>query len=149
VLKGSGHIRVSVNADSLNVDFVSAVLPKDETDLLKNDQVIYSYSVKKSNTTALTSTFNGDSPISIFPNPADDRFSIQMGNHEKHLESIRILSLEGKSLNLLKPEQQMGSNTNNLNTIDFNGNRLSNGIYCILLTFDDQSKAYKKLVVKR
>jgi hypothetical protein len=45
VLTGSGHLRVKVSADSVQVDFVHARLPKDEG-TVKNGQVAFSYSVK-------------------------------------------------------------------------------------------------------
>jgi hypothetical protein len=137
ILKGSGHLRYTVSPDSVRVDFVSAVLPKDETSQLKNDQVVYSYSVKNSNTTALPSLPVRMNPtISIQPNPAGAQFSLQLGSTEKQIDAVRILSLDGKTLNLFKPEQKSGKNTFVLSTTNFEGKSLSNGLYGLLVTFD-------------
>jgi hypothetical protein len=149
IMKGSGHLRFRVSPDSIRVEFVSAVLPKDETATLKNDQVVYAYSVKNSNTTALPRVGKSvDATLSILPNPARDQFSLQTGFLEKKIETVRILSLDGKMLNLLKPEQRTGKNTLVINTSNWNGKPLSDGLYGVLVTFDDQTSVLKNLLVK-
>lgn len=45
VLDGSGHLRVTISPSNVTVDYVRALQPADETPLVKNDEVVYSYSV--------------------------------------------------------------------------------------------------------
>jgi len=149
IMKGSGHLRFTVSPDSIRVEFVSAVLPKDETAVLKNDQVVYAYSVKYSNTTAIPKVGKSvNATLSILPNPARDQFSLQTGMLEKQIETVRILSLDGKTLNLFKPEQQTGKNTFVINTTNWSGKPLSDGLYGVLVTFDDHTSMLKNLLVK-
>ncbi|MCL1125049.1 metallophosphoesterase family protein [Shewanella surugensis] len=47
ILPPSGHLNVIVSPDNVTVDYVSSVLPEDETDNLKNGDIIYSYDVNE------------------------------------------------------------------------------------------------------
>ena len=77
VLKGSGHIRVTVNPDSVKVDYVSSRLAKDESDTLKNSQVVYSYSVKAKTISAVNNlSLTSATELNVFPNPASDYLNI-------------------------------------------------------------------------
>jgi len=67
---------------------------------------------------------------------------------EKQIETVRILSLDGKTLNLFKPEQQTGKNTFVINTTNWSGKPLSDGLYGVLVTFDDHTSMLKNLLVK-
>jgi hypothetical protein len=45
-LMNSGHLRVTVSADSVRVDYVKAVLPSDETPHHPNGEIAYSYTIR-------------------------------------------------------------------------------------------------------
>ncbi|MGD0090608.1 MAG: metallophosphoesterase [Planctomycetota bacterium] len=45
-LPNSGHLRVSVSPEQVQVDYVRCYLPKDETDKRKTGEVAYSYTIK-------------------------------------------------------------------------------------------------------
>ena len=45
-LPNSGHVRVTVSASEVTVDYVRAWLPKDEIDERKNGEVAYSYTIQ-------------------------------------------------------------------------------------------------------
>lgn len=142
-LKGSGHMRYTVSPDSIRVDFVSAVLPKDETAQLKNDQVVYSYAIKNTNVTALTPVVKiAAEGVSIAPNPARDQFSLHLSDSKRQIEGVRILSLDGKTRNLFRTEKEAGKTNIVLPTPS------SDGLYGIQVLFDDASSTFLKLVVK-
>ena len=45
-LPNSGHLRVTVSASEIKVEYVRAYLPQDETDAQKNGDVAYSYTIQ-------------------------------------------------------------------------------------------------------
>ena len=45
-LANSGHLRVTVSAEEVKVDYVRCYLPKDETDKQKSGEVAHSYTVR-------------------------------------------------------------------------------------------------------
>ena len=46
-LGNSGHVRVTVSADEVKVDYVRSCLPNDETDQRKNGALADSYTIKR------------------------------------------------------------------------------------------------------
>jgi hypothetical protein len=118
-------------------------LQKDETAQLKNDQVVYSYAVKNSNVTAVTTVAKTASEgVSIAPNPARDQFSLQLSDSKRQIEEVRILSLDGKTRNLFPMEKEAGRSIFVLPT------PANDGLYGIQVLFDDASSTFLKLVVK-
>ncbi len=45
-LPNSGHLRVAVSPDQVQVDYVRCYLPNDETDRRKSGEIAYSYTIK-------------------------------------------------------------------------------------------------------
>ena len=90
-LPGSGHLRVTVSPEKIQVDFVNAVLPKDGTSALKNGDVSYSYTVGSGGpaTTIMPATekFSG---IKTWPNPFSDQINIQFELKKQEAVEIRI-----------------------------------------------------------
>lgn len=93
-LKGSGHLRITVHPDSLKVDFVSALLPKDETPNSKNGDVLHSYSVKSNYISGINNvSLNSEEQICrVFPNPVAEEIRIQF---KRDLNSRTILKISG------------------------------------------------------
>jgi hypothetical protein len=77
-LGGSGYLRIIVSPDSMKVDYVGAVLPKDESVKLKNGNIIYTYSVKKSipSNTEINEVEPEKHKLTTFPNPVDKSLTI-------------------------------------------------------------------------
>jgi len=90
-LPGSGHLRVTVSPEKVQVDFVNAVLPKDETVQKKNGFVIYSYNVVSSGAvTSVKPSIEKNSGIKIWPNPFSDQINIQFELKKQEAVEIRI-----------------------------------------------------------
>ncbi|HKI88867.1 MAG TPA: metallophosphoesterase, partial [Draconibacterium sp.] len=68
---GSGHLRVTVSPEQIQVDYILAVLPKDETAIVKNGDVAFSYAINGDQVTTLSeiSRKSFNSSLKINPNP--------------------------------------------------------------------------------
>ena len=90
-LPGSGHLRVTVSPEKVQVDFVNAVLPKDGTPALKNGDISYSYTVGSTGT--VTSVMQPSEKITgmkTWPNPFSDQISIQFELKKRQAVEINI-----------------------------------------------------------
>lgn len=78
-LDGTGHIRVTVNAQCVKVDFVRAYLPQDTVSgVHHNGEVAFSYTVG----TCWPQAINNSSieNVKVFPNPVSDFINIESNN---------------------------------------------------------------------
>jgi len=91
-LDGTGHIRVSVSPQCVQVDFVRAYLPADTVGgIHQNREVAFSYSIGNC-APAGTTDMTKKSAISIAPNPARDLLSIQL--MEPHIvRNVKLMNL--------------------------------------------------------
>ena len=128
-LDGTGHIRVSVSAQEVKVDYVRAYLPADTLNgLHKNGEVAFSYAVHAKNTN-ISESFK-DVP-SIYPNPAKDNLTIQCNST---LIEWNIFSLFGEKI--------LTGKDKNINT-EF----LTNGVYILKIKLDNLAY-FKKVIIQ-
>lgn len=104
-LSGSGHLRVTVSSEKVQVDFVNAVLPKDETVQKKNGSVAYSYAVNSSG--AVTSTWNVSDlvefrEVKLLPNPFCEAVQIQFCLAKPSVIEIEFLDCSGKVVDRIR-----------------------------------------------
>lgn len=100
-LSGSGHLRVTVSPEKLQVDFVNAVLPSDETASLKNGSVSYSYNINTSGTVSSTSgrPLIPEVPdIWFSPNPVTEYVDIQFVLKVQEPVEILIYNSDGRQI---------------------------------------------------
>jgi len=148
VLKGAGHIRVSVNPDSVKVDFVSAKLPKDETATSKNGDILYSYSVKSSTISGLKDvSLNNQQDWLVYPNPAENVISFTFGKSINEPYEIRFFNTDGKLVKYISSDSAL-QNTIEIRLTDSSGNSMKSGIYIAELIVKGKSVSYRKIVVK-
>lgn len=74
-MRGTGHLRVSVSDAGVVVDFVGALMPKDETGDKKNGEVLYSYTVKP-RAVSVDDDVVAASGVVVAPNPARDVINV-------------------------------------------------------------------------
>ena len=148
VLKGAGHIRVTVNTDSVKVDFVSAKLPKDETATSKNGDILYSYSVKSSIISGLKDvSLNNQQDWLVYPNPAENIISFTFGKSINEPYEIRFFNTDGKLVKYISSDSAL-QNTIEIRLTDSSGNSMKSGIYIAELIVKGKSVSYRKIVVK-
>jgi glutaredoxin-related protein len=131
-LNGSGHLRVTVSANCVKVDFVRAYLPKDETATKKNQEVAYSYTVGTCATA--TNELEKEDFVKIFPNPANDKLYIEMTDGSDNFDAT-LYNTFGQIM--------LKSNSNNLNI-----SSLENGIYFLQIEKEGK-RVVKKVMVSR
>ena len=150
VLKGAGHIRVTVSTDSLKVDYVSARLPKDETPTSKNGDIFYSYGVKSSKISALNDVSMSNFPTwMVYPNPANELINFTFNQPLESNFEIRIINLEGKLIRTIDKSYLSDSkNILNVHLNDGNGAILKSGIYIAELIENGQNVSYQKIAVQ-
>jgi hypothetical protein len=94
-LDGSGHLRVTVEAACVTVDYVGAYLPEDTLGVHKNREIRYSYKVGD----CAISTHDGaaaqNTAFDIFPNPASRKLSIKARNTASYDRKIDVFNLQG------------------------------------------------------
>lgn len=74
-LDGTGHIRVTVNASCVKVDYVRAYLPADTLGVHKNGEVAFSYTIGNC-APASINVATEDHKIDIYPNPASSKLYV-------------------------------------------------------------------------
>lgn len=87
---GTGHIRVQVNPDCVNVDFIRAWLPKDtDQNGRRNGETAFSYQVGSCSVTSTLNPMVGDTPqVRIFPNPASDIIQLSSTNRDAISDAV-------------------------------------------------------------
>lgn len=77
-LGGSGHLRVTVSPEKVQVGFVQAILSNDETAQQKNGDIAYSYTIDSSGLVTpnrnVSESFSG---LKVWPNPFTNEINIQ------------------------------------------------------------------------
>ena len=136
-LKGSGHLRVSVTPDCATVDFVNAVLPKDEKPNLKNGSVSFSYQVCP---TPTATQVIEDSKIEVFPNPANDKINIDIKDIAINQGNIILTNQVGQTVVNTEFEN------NGVHAIETTN--LDAGIYFLTVKTNNRSFLKKVVIVK-
>jgi hypothetical protein len=104
-LPGSGHLRVTVSNEKVQVDFVNALLPKDETAQKKNGSVANTYTINSSG----TATSISNSPklekfreVKLLPNPFRESVQIQFSLMKPSEPEIEFLDYSGKVVDRIR-----------------------------------------------
>ncbi len=128
-LPGSGHLRVNVSPEKVQVDFVNAVLPKDETAQKKNGFVAFSYTVNPGG----TATSNSVIPESlkrteamVVPNPFHESVQIRFRLDKPDAVEISIFDSSGKQIDCINS----GMLNSGINSVNWIPTRIVNtGVY--------------------
>jgi len=148
ILKGSGHLRFTVSPDSIQVDFVNALLPKDETSTYKNGDILYSYSVKKNMINGVeTVSYNNVPDISVYPNPSNGNIRIKKKG-EKLIRTVSVTGVDGRNFCTILINEKQNADESILLNLNSSA-KLMDGIYCILITFDDHSSVRKLISINQ
>lgn len=131
LLPNRGYIYVTVSSDKAQVDYVRTYLPSEENATRKNGDIAYTYTIQSSPITGINEIISNDF-IKIFPNPANNKISIQYNENTNY--QIKILNIMGESVLVTK-------------TKEIDTSRLPNGIY--FLNFEtDKFITSKKIIIQ-
>ncbi len=121
-------------------------------DLLVNMDPIYAYNVAKgavgamlhfaiANTSSLSNeTFNSDSQVTVYPNPAKNNLYINKGTLDAKNYAVKVVDINGKTVS----EKEFN---NSQLTEQLNVSQLSSGIYmCVIST--EKKQIYKKVIIE-
>lgn len=141
---GSGHLDVRINSDSVTVNFVAAVLPKDETSSLHNGDIVYSYAVKSASS-GLKETAVLD--WSVYPNPSVGAVNINLPQADINDLWISVNDMHGNEVERLKASQfySYGSHL----YVDLKKQAaLTSGVYVLSLSSTNKVFQKKVLIIK-
>jgi hypothetical protein len=151
-LPGSGHLRVTVSPEKVQIDFVNAVLPVDETASLKNGSVAFSYAVNSSGSTtsAVELPENMTEPlVRIYPNPFHDFTDIHFTLKQKEEVEILISDISGKLVTRIKAGVfESGMNTIRWDAKATGGNFVLPGIYFCRIKTESENNIGKMLFIE-
>jgi hypothetical protein len=145
-MAGSGHLRITVSPEKATVDFVNALLPKDETPQKKNGSILYSYSVLPSGNTTFVPELSRKPvkpPLFIFPNPFSGYTDIEFTLDKSSKTEILVKDLSGKNVDTINAGWlPSGSHKVRWNAHDRNRKPFGPGIYiCTVKTEEGTSSA--------
>jgi hypothetical protein len=145
-MAGSGHIRITVSPEKATVDFVSALLPKDETSQKKNGSILYSYTVLPSGNTTLAPLLSGkpDGPtLSIHPNPFSFFTNIEFTLAKGSKTEMLVTDLSGRNIDTIDAGWlPSGPHKVRWTVGDLKGRQLKRGLYiCTVKTEEGTSSA--------
>jgi hypothetical protein len=151
-LSGSGHLRVTVNSDKVQVDFVNAVLPSDETASLKNGSVAFSYAINSSGVStsaAILPEIKPEPPVRIYPNPFQDFANIYFTLKQKGKVEIFISDISGKLVSRFDfGIMESGLNTFRWDATNVDGKSVLPGIYLCQIKTQDGLEVSKMIHLK-
>jgi len=150
VLKGTGHLKVTVNSDSVKVDYINSKLPKDETPTSKNGDVLYSYSVKSSTISGLKDvSLAHQSSCLVYPNQDGTEFNVLFNQSCMKGVTVRLSDLNGRMVKQYSSTESIASgDTKTFKLTDSNGSAIASGIYIVSINSDSFSQSSKILVLK-
>ncbi|MEI7504264.1 MAG: T9SS type A sorting domain-containing protein, partial [Paludibacter sp.] len=150
VLKGAGHIRVTVNSDSVKVDFVSAKLPKDETASSKNADILNSYSVKNSTISGLKDvSLTQQSSCLIYPNEERTELNVLFNQPCPKGVIIRVVDLNGRAIKQFASTESVASGEiKSYKLTDSKGKSITSGVYIVSVISDNFTYSDKILMLK-
>jgi hypothetical protein len=143
---------VTVSPEKVQIDFVNAVLPVDETASLKNGSVAFSYAVNSSGSTtsAVELPENMTEPlVRIYPNPFHDFTDIHFTLKQKEEVEILISDISGKLVTRIKAGVfESGMNTIRWDAKATGGNFVLPGIYFCRIKTDSENNIGKMLFIE-
>lgn len=145
---GAGHLRVTVNPDSVRVDFVQAYLPADENANTHNGQVAFSYSLKGASSSVYQENTGGGVLVAEqnYPNPFWDLSTIKYRIPAPADVRILLTDLHGREVaRLVDQSQTEGWYSVTIDPREF---ALPEGIYYCRLTAGSHSRSLKMIYLK-
>ncbi len=136
IINGSGHLKVSINASCIKVDYKKAFLPADTLGANKNGQIAFSYTI---GTCSNTPTVNPNPTFKVFPNPSSSQVTIQVEATKEYDRAITITNTLGQLIRTSMIPK--GTLSQSLNITD-----MAPGLY-LLKTWDGASSKTTKLFI--
>jgi len=131
-LDGTGHIRVTVSTDCVQVDYIRAYLPADTlSGIHHNAEVAFSYTIGECSSTGVNETTEKDE-VSVFPNPSHDK--------------VTVAFTDGYQPNVIKLINTLGELLYETNSNVIDVSQLPNGIYFLAIDFNKKN-IIKKIVI--
>ena len=154
VYPNSGHIRVSVDATNVKVEYVRAYLAKNETATRKNKDVSVSYTINAKNCYDSTPS----NPIlwnknyvqeMVYPNPFSQTTSIEFSLSETDKISLDIYTISGQKIRSLLSESTIhdGTYVVQWDGLDQSANRVNPGTYIYRFGGDKTALKTGKIIV--
>jgi len=139
IVPGSGHLRVEVSTERVQVDFINAVLPGDEGPEKKNGEIAFSYSINRSGSISVLSNIPKraeNSSIKVFPNPFRDSVQITFSLKGGKKAIVQIYNTSGKRIAKIQANNlHSGENIIHWDTKMNNGLYANPGVYfCTIST---------------
>ena len=136
---GSGHLKITVAPEQVNVDYVLAVLPEDETPAFKNGAIAVSYAFNSNGIITSvddTKAILPQTSLKAWPNPFRDSVNIQF--ELAGTSDVKILSydISGRMIDSIDVGTlQPGKNLVRWDATKGNGKPVPKGIYnCVIET---------------
>ena len=149
--QNSGHLRVAVSETDVNVAYVRAVLPEDETFSFQNRDVVYSYSVS-TNPTSIDMENKKPQQIRLmqnYPNPFNSSTQISFQIMESQFVKLTIYNSAGEYIRTLLAEDLIANNYSiKWDGLTDNGKQTSSGIYFYEVKSDRFREIRKAILLK-
>jgi hypothetical protein len=154
ILKNSGHLRVTVSAAEVTVDYVRAYLPQDETPEHWNGETAFTYTICAANTVIPAEKLSGASPQNFklnqnFPNPFNPSTEISFRLSSEEFVALNIYNSRGQLIKtILKNNLQLGDHSATWDGLDDSGKQVASGIYFYELKTDDFQELKKAILLR-
>lgn len=133
-IDGTGHIRVRVSPDCVQVDYVKAFLPADTSiNGNHNREIAFHYTIGNCSASGIAPVLNKPN-CSVFPNPASDKISIR-GPQNDPITQVTMYDLTGSII--------LEQNTNEINT-----ENIPNGLYFIQINTKSGMDVHRVIISK-
>ena len=141
ILPNSGHLRIHVSPESVQVEYVRTYLPKNENSTRKNRDVSSTYTIAMKNcydtlTTSVPMIYNtAYADEKVFPNPFSEQSTIQFNLEKTDILTISIIDEKGIIIRELAHDAiiQSGSFAVQWDGKDTIGNKLPSGSYSYII----------------
>lgn len=156
ILPNSGHIRVSVSAAGILVEYVRAYLPESENNIRHNKDVSASYFIPVENCYTLgthpSMMWNADYPEDIvYPNPFSTETTLAFSLEKPAYVSVEIYNIQGQLTKTLISAHTI--NSGNYKVVwdgqNNDGNEAANGVYLYQIKHESGKIESGKIILKR
>lgn len=153
-LNNSGHLRVTVRPDYVQVDYVRSVLPKDEPlledgNLIYNGQVSYSYAVGIAGMTESAPGAGRPCLLGNRPNPFGRETRIRLHLPGQNIVSLKIYDIKGQLVSaLLEGALEEGTHDITWDVLSGGGRPVAPGVYFSRLEAGETVDTRKMLLLR-
>jgi hypothetical protein len=95
---------------------------------------------KCNETTSVFNSFKQNGSVSIYPNPSNNRFFIELSGTDRFINKIQLMDITGKVV--------YTQNANNASQIMVVENNFSSGIYFANIQLDNGQQATRKVIIE-